>query len=60
MTPADFRALLRAAGLSQRALAQRLGVDHGTVSRWARGSLAVPRYAVAYLDLAVIDANRRP
>lgn len=51
MTSDDFRSLLESAGLSQRALASRLGLATTTVNRWAKGELKVPQYAVAYLDL---------
>ena len=49
MTPGEFREALRGLGLTQRALAARLGVIPVTVSRWATGQLPVPQYAVAYL-----------
>jgi transcriptional regulator with XRE-family HTH domain len=42
---------LKDADLTQRALAERLGVDPNTVNRWIGGELAVPKYADAYLDL---------
>jgi DNA-binding transcriptional regulator YiaG len=51
MTPTEFRATLRALGLTQRALAERLGLATSTVNRWAKGHADVPQYAVAYLDL---------
>jgi transcriptional regulator with XRE-family HTH domain len=51
MTPQEFRSALRAIGLSQRALAERLGLAISTVNRWAVGPTPVPRYAIAYLDV---------
>jgi DNA-binding transcriptional regulator YiaG len=51
MTAPELRAELQALGLSQRWLAGRLGVAANTVNRWASGELAVPQYAVAYLEL---------
>ena len=51
MTSDEFRAELKALGLSQRALALRLGLATTTVNRWALALAPVPRYAVAYLDL---------
>lgn len=48
MTPTDYRATLKAAGLSQARLSRLLDVDKGTPNRWAMGSRAVPR-AVALL-----------
>ena len=51
MTSEEFRAELRALGLSQRALAMRLGLAVTTVNRWALALAPVPQYAVAYLEL---------
>lgn len=51
MTADELRATLKAVGLRQKALADRLGVATTTVNRWAKGDLAVPRYASAYLEL---------
>lgn len=51
MTPAEFRATLKALGIRQIWLAERLGVSPNTVNRWARGELAVPQYAVFALSL---------
>jgi DNA-binding transcriptional regulator YdaS (Cro superfamily) len=54
MTAPEFRALLRSVGLTQRALAQRLGVAPSTVNYWCMGRCPVPRYAVAYLEMVVL------
>ena len=51
MTSEEFRAELRELGLSQRALAVRLGLAVTTVNRWALALAPVPQYAVAYLEL---------
>ena len=40
-------AILAAAGWSRRALAERLGLHHGTVSRWLSGQHGIPS---GYLD----------
>lgn len=45
MTPADFIAARRAMGLTQRALAERLGVSTRAVQHWEAGTRPVPRYA---------------
>jgi transcriptional regulator with XRE-family HTH domain len=50
MTTAEFRSTIRALGLTQRALAERLGLATSTVNRWAQGQVEVPQYAVAYLE----------
>jgi DNA-binding transcriptional regulator YiaG len=51
MTAGEFRAALKACGLSQVGLARALGVATTTVNRWAQGEIPVPQYAKAYLDL---------
>lgn len=49
MTADEFRTALRALGLRQNRLAAALGVDFNTVSRWAVGTVPVPKYAQSYL-----------
>ncbi len=51
MTAPDFRAALKSLHLSQRSLAERLGVEASTVNRWAQGTRPVPHYAVYVLEL---------
>jgi predicted transcriptional regulator len=56
MTNLELRASLKALGISQKWLAERLGVSTATVFRWVRGDLSrgdfpVPQYVVAYLEL---------
>lgn len=58
MTPADFRAALKALGITQRWFAERLGVGHVTVCRWASGNLAVPKYAEYVVEL--LRERKRP
>lgn len=53
MTPAKLKHSLKTLGWTQAHLAERLGVDLATISRWANGHLPVPKYAVAFLDLAI-------
>ena len=53
MTPAEFRETLKALGWSQRDLASRLGVTQSSVSRWCTGSLELPQYAAAYLEVVI-------
>ena len=52
MTATEFRATLARLKLRQSAFALELGVHRVTVARWISGELAVPRYAVAWLELA--------
>lgn len=49
MTNDEFRTSLRALGISQRWLAERLGVHKSTVSHWATGAAPIPKYAAEYL-----------
>lgn len=51
MTAPELRAALKSLRLSQRSLAERLGVQATTVNRWATGTLPVPRYAAYVLEL---------
>lgn len=37
-------------GLSQRELAEALGVDVGTISRWERGARTPPKYVALALE----------
>lgn len=46
----QFRDALKAAGLKQKELAARLGLDLQTVNRWATDKLPVPQYVAAYFD----------
>jgi len=49
MTPNEFRERRRRLGLTQEALARKLGVALTTVARWERGEHTPP----AWLDLAM-------
>jgi transcriptional regulator with XRE-family HTH domain len=51
MTATELRAALKSLHLSQRSLAERLGVHKGTVNRWVTGELPVPQYAAYVLSL---------
>jgi transcriptional regulator with XRE-family HTH domain len=51
LTAPEFRAALKSLNLSQRSLAERLGVAVSTVNRWAQGKAPVPQYAVYALSL---------
>jgi len=52
MTSDEFREALARLDLSQRFLASTLGVANTTVNRWACGTVPVPQYAVAWIELA--------
>lgn len=49
----DLEAPLLALGWGQADLARKLGVTKNQVSKWATGKAEVPKYARAYLDLAL-------
>jgi ribosome-binding protein aMBF1 (putative translation factor) len=51
VTAQEFRAALAHLGMQQSWLAAELGLNVSTVNRWAKGSLAVPRYIEAWLGL---------
>ena len=51
MTAAEFRAALKALGLSQRSFAERLGVTATATNNWAMGHRPVPRWASYALEL---------
>ncbi len=51
MTADEFRGKLKALGISQKWLADRLGVSAQTVNRWARGTIAVPKHGQFVLEL---------
>lgn len=59
MDGAEIRRLRRRAGLTQEALAECVGVQQGTVSRWERGiELPRPRSANALRNLLLVDLAR--
>lgn len=65
MTPEEFVAARTALGLSQSAMAEALGVDQGTVSRWEAGKTRIPppiELALATLKekLQPMSESRRP
>jgi DNA-binding transcriptional regulator YiaG len=51
VTGSEFRVALKALGIRQKWLAERLGVSTSTVFRWTKGDLAVPEYAAFVLYL---------
>lgn len=50
LTPDDLKALRAARGLSQRALADLIGVSRNTINRWEMGLHPIPKWA--YLLMA--------
>ena len=51
MTHTEFRSALKSLRLTQRSLAERLGVGRSAVNRWAQGTRPVPQYVVYVLEL---------
>lgn len=58
-TPGYIRTLREALGLTQAALAERLGVDAMTVSRWERGTVKPRASAVKAMDKLRRESGRR-
>jgi DNA-binding transcriptional regulator YiaG len=59
MTGREVRRIRRALGLTQRALAARVGVAENTVHRWERGTLTVGSTAAILLRLLAEQARER-
>ena len=53
MTPAQYKAAIKALGLSQRAAGKFLGVDERTSRRWIAGDAQVPESAAKLLRLMI-------
>jgi DNA-binding transcriptional regulator YiaG len=49
MTPRQLRTLRAKLGLDQWGLAERIGVDQATISRWEAGKVPISRVAVLLL-----------
>lgn len=66
MTPADLRNTRSLLGLSQRALAERLGIPQATVSRWETGKHRIERPKTLALALwalrwqSLVPSNTEP
>lgn len=58
MTPADLKVAREALGLTQRALAERLGVPHTTVWRWETGKHPIERPLMLRLALERLADTR--
>lgn len=58
MTPNELRARRQALGLSQKALAERLGVPQATVSRWETGHHRIEHPRLLALALDALDQAR--
>jgi len=57
MTPDELRDWRDTQLLSQQGLADQLGVDHMTISRWERGERAIPSFL--HLALQALSARTR-
>lgn len=51
MTPTEFDAAQRLLGLNNTELAEALGTDDGSISRWKKGKAAIPSYIEVSLRL---------
>ena len=59
VTPTALRATRRRLGLSQRALAEALGVHWNTIARWERGQMPIQHPRILQLALERL-AQLRP
>lgn len=59
MTPDDFRRARKALGLTQIALAQRMGAGRRTIQNWESGERKIPEIAVKLLATLEPRAVRR-
>ena len=57
MTPEELRSRRAALGLSQLAIAERLGIPRNTWARWERGELAVEKPVLLGLALEALAAR---
>lgn len=55
MNAATFRALRETTGISQRLIAETLGVEERSVKRWERGDRAVPNDVAEWIEDMVRD-----
>jgi transcriptional regulator with XRE-family HTH domain len=51
ITPADLREARRVRNLSQRELAEAVGVDSNSLARWEQGTRSIPKWMERMLDL---------
>jgi transcriptional regulator with XRE-family HTH domain len=66
MTPTELQAWRKQADLSQAGLAELLGVDKMTISRWERSERSIPPFlhlalqAIEYHDQFLVDTGHLP
>ncbi len=42
-------------GITQKELAERIGVNKDTVGNWARGAIGTPKWAIKLLELLIVE-----
>jgi len=60
MTPKQFRTARKRLGLTQRALADRLGVHVQTVKKWSAGDRRIPQPVVILLRIWLAPERAGP
>jgi len=45
----------KALGMTQKELAERIGVNKDTLGNWARGAIETPKWAITLFDLLLIE-----
>jgi transcriptional regulator with XRE-family HTH domain len=58
VTPADLRSAREGLGLTQRALAEALGVPQNTVWRWEKGAMPIQHPTILRLALRALAQER--
>ena len=59
MTASDLKRHRRRLGMTQEALAERIGVHPVTVSKWETGMIAIPKPIAELVKLLVVTRSRR-
>ena len=59
MTPNELKATIRLLGLTQQALADRLGIQRNTVVRWLMGVNPIPEWADRFITLLIRQGRFR-
>lgn len=60
MTSAGLRRIRKALGLTQKALAEALGVDRVSVARWERGDRGISELAARLIQRIAAEARGKP
>ena len=45
----------KALGMTQKELAEHIGVNENTIGNWARGTVETPKWAIKLFDLLILE-----